>query len=133
MVILRRYGCFIFILWTAIVILILGCDLGSPWPDQECTQTDGQLGDCCHSDQDCQDPWICVTEFPGGICSHDCEPNPSCTDISHCVRIKVEGVGHVGALCLLDCLMDDPQCRPGYRCWQVGETSINVCFPEENQ
>ena len=74
----------------------------------------------------------CLTSFPQGYCSETCEGQHKCPEDTHCIMIEYGGNNGAleGAVCLVKCGAALPACRECYKCLRVGETLIQVCFPE---
>jgi hypothetical protein len=84
--------------------------------------TSGRLGSACaNGAATCFSGLECVTDFPGGICTHTCQSDSDCTGAA-CVLY-----GTIGLLCLPTCTSDQ-LCRSSYSCTSNGTAS--VCAPD---
>lgn len=59
-----------------------------------CSNLDETVGGTCQSDADCDDR--CLTNFPGGFCTLDCNSDNDCVDGSFCADVA-------GGVCLIAC------------------------------
>ncbi len=66
------------------------------------------VGGGCFENDACEE--ICMTgdDWPGGMCTVECEDDRDCPDLSYCVAIE-------RGICLMDCIEDD-DCPSGYEC-----------------
>ena len=66
------------------------------------------VGGGCFEDEACEE--ICMTgsDWPGGMCTLDCDDDRDCPDLSYCVAFE-------RGICLLDCI-EDEDCPIGYEC-----------------
>lgn len=103
------------------------CGLCAACASGEC-QIDSKLGSCCDSQTDCDEGLTCLQNFPGGLCSLDCEQTP-CPEGARCIHIISESKGDLGRACLALCGGDRPACRGDYSCSKTSDPDVKVCFP----
>jgi len=96
----------------------------------DCIST-SQAGSCCFEDTDCG-AFVCLQAFPQGYCSRNCGDDHQCSQGAHCINVNYRGDGMGGVsgnVCLVTCGVGYLPCREGYKCRQVGQTGLQVCFP----
>ncbi len=66
------------------------------------------VGGGCFDNDGCEE--ICMTgsDWPGGMCTLQCDDDTDCPDLSYCIAFE-------RGICLMDCI-EDEDCPIGYRC-----------------
>ena len=118
-----------FRLWAVWLLVTLGAVPAAGCGTPVC-QADRQLGSCCESDGDCDGELVCLTRFPAGLCTRDCELDHLCPAGSRCIHIVSQSKGDLGRACLKLCGPQFEACRADYRCAGTSEPEVKVCFPE---
>lgn len=109
--------------WIALVLILLTSACGRDDGD-----IDELIGDSCTTDRDCDDRCYRDSgDYPGGLCSIQCNSDNDCTGDSFCMD-RDDGV------CLFDCpAFDCARLGPGWTCKErdrVGGGKLNVCIGE---
>ncbi len=107
--------------WLA-AVLVAGCGQGT-------CHADRQLGSCCDTDSDCDGELTCLTRFPAGLCSRDCEEDHLCPADARCIHIISKSKGDLGHACLRLCGPEYEACRGDYSCAGTSDPEVKICFP----
>lgn len=104
---------------------VLRCGADCKFDTTRCSNQSG-IGGRCSQDSDCY-YGVCLNEegfgFPGGYCIDQCGQDGSCPDpASVCVAVGMY------YLCVKQCNPQNPDCRAGYECVDIGE-GMGACWP----
>ncbi len=66
------------------------------------------VGGGCFEDDACEGKCMTGSDWPGGMCTLECDNDTDCPDLSYCIAIE-------RGICLMDCY-EDADCPSGYEC-----------------
>lgn len=101
------------VVFFAALALVVGCggdETGDRTDDNdtEVSEDSPVVGGECNDDEDCEERCLTGDDWPGGMCTLNCDDDTDCPDYSYCIE-EERGV------CLMDCYEDD-DCPSGYKC-----------------
>ena len=111
----RTWTCILVWLMIPVFGLALACgddetgDSSGPGDGEEVVSEDSPVvGGGCFDNEGCEERCLTGSDWPGGMCTLDCDSDSDCPDASNCIA-KERGV------CLMECGEDD-DCPSGYEC-----------------
>lgn len=114
------------LLTTALLVLASGCNVQTSSSSYSSSSSLHAIGGTCEDDGDCAGSTLCGVNFPGGYCFQRCTGHPEvCPSGSFCARLST-----TGAECYKTC-SGSYDCRAGYECAKLDNTSTRVCLPRE--
>ena len=84
------------------------------------------VGGGCFENDGCEELCMTGSDWPGGMCTVECDDDRDCPDLSYCVAIE-------RGICLMDCIVDE-DCPSGYTCDDIDREGhrgeIYVCVKD---